>query len=45
MDGGLFEGWLEHVFVPALKNPSKSMYKSSIRLTVAPWRAAILSCV
>ena len=25
MDGGLFEGWLEHVFVPALKNPRKSV--------------------
>jgi len=25
MDGGLFEGWLEHVFVPALKNPLKSI--------------------
>jgi len=28
MDGDLFEGWLEHVFVPTLKNPggvSKSM--------------------
>jgi transposase len=25
MNGDLFEGWLEHVFVPALKNPSKSV--------------------
>ena len=25
MDGGLFEGWLERVFVPALKNPLKSI--------------------
>ena len=25
MDGGLFEGWLEHVFVPVLKNPLKSV--------------------
>ena len=25
MDGGLFEGWLEHVFVPALKNHLKSV--------------------
>lgn len=25
MDGDLFEGWLEYVFVPALKNPSKSV--------------------
>jgi transposase len=25
MDSGLFEGWLEQVFVPALKNPSKSV--------------------
>jgi transposase len=25
MNGRLFEGWLEHVFVPALKNPSKSV--------------------
>ena len=25
MDSGLFEGWLEYIFVPALKNPSKSV--------------------
>jgi transposase len=25
MDGGLFEGWLEHIFVPELKNPSRSI--------------------
>ena len=25
MDGDLFEGWLEHVFVPELKNPFKSV--------------------
>jgi transposase len=25
MNGDLFEGWLEHIFVPALKNPSKSV--------------------
>ena len=25
MDGGLFEGWLEHAFVPTLKNPLKSI--------------------
>ncbi|MDR1066791.1 MAG: transposase [Clostridiales bacterium] len=25
MNGDLFEGWLERVFVPALKNPSKSV--------------------
>lgn len=25
MDGDLFEGWLEHVFVPVLKNPAKSV--------------------
>jgi len=25
MNGDLFEGWLEHVFVPELKNPKKSV--------------------
>jgi transposase len=25
MDGDLFESWLEHIYVPALKNPSKSV--------------------
>ena len=25
MNGDLFTGWLEHVFVPALKNPAKSV--------------------
>ena len=25
MNSGLFEGWLEQVFVPALKNPTKSV--------------------
>lgn len=25
MDGDLFEGWLEHIFVPELKNPEKSV--------------------
>lgn len=25
MDAGLFEGWIEHAFVPALKNPLKSV--------------------
>jgi transposase len=25
MNDDLFEGWLEHVFVPTLKNPSKSV--------------------
>jgi hypothetical protein len=25
MNGGLFEGWLEQVFVPCLKNPGKSV--------------------
>jgi len=25
MDGGLFTGWLEHVFAPSLKNPKKSV--------------------
>jgi transposase len=25
MNGDLFEGWLESVFVPALKNPEKSV--------------------
>jgi transposase len=25
MDGDLFEGWLEHVFVPELKNPDKTV--------------------
>jgi len=25
MDGDLFEGWLEHVFVPTLKNSVKSV--------------------
>lgn len=25
MNGDLFEGWLEHVFVPVLKNPTKSV--------------------
>ena len=26
MNGDLFEGWLEHVFVPALANPAKSVF-------------------
>lgn len=25
MNGGLFEGWLEHILVPALTNPEKSV--------------------
>lgn len=25
MDGDLFEGWLEHVFVPEIKNPEKTV--------------------
>ena len=25
MDGDLFEGWLEHIFVPNLKNPDKTV--------------------
>jgi transposase len=25
MNGDLFEGWLEHILVPALKNPAKSV--------------------
>ena len=25
MNSGLFEGWFEHVFIPSLKNPSKSL--------------------
>jgi transposase len=25
MNGDLFEGWLEHILVPALKNPTKSV--------------------
>ena len=25
MDGNLFEGWLENIFVPALKSPEKSV--------------------
>jgi transposase len=25
MNGDLFEGWLEHIFVPAIKSPEKSV--------------------